>query len=141
MTHDDDDDDGDDDDDDDAEDDGDDDDDDDDDQWLQTETPGVTHFGAYNRPPDGHFFKMIPYLGPGPRICGSMVAALAGSEQVYRLQNLIFGLSQFGCEILNLRLKDLEPKKPIWHMYEQKIDCNQNESPIAAPGFSTAYNI
>ena len=31
------------------------DDDDDDDQWLQTETPGVTHFGAYIRPPDGHF--------------------------------------------------------------------------------------
>ena len=26
-----------------------------DDQWLQTETPGVTHFGAYIRPPDGHF--------------------------------------------------------------------------------------
>ena len=27
-----------------------------DDQWLQTETPGVTHFGAYIRPPDGHFW-------------------------------------------------------------------------------------
>ena len=26
-----------------------------DDQWLQTETPGITHFGAYIRPPDGHF--------------------------------------------------------------------------------------
>ena len=37
-------------------DDGDDKDEEDDDQWLQTETPGVTHFGAYNRPPDGHFF-------------------------------------------------------------------------------------
>ena len=24
--------------------------------WLQAETPGVTHFGAYHRPPDGHFF-------------------------------------------------------------------------------------
>ena len=23
--------------------------------WLQAETPGVTHFGAYHRPPDGHF--------------------------------------------------------------------------------------
>ena len=22
----------------------------------QAETPGVTHFGAYHRPPDGHFF-------------------------------------------------------------------------------------
>ena len=26
------------------------------DLWLQAETPGVTHFGAYHRPPDGHFF-------------------------------------------------------------------------------------
>ena len=26
------------------------------DLWLQAETNGVTHFGAYNRPPDGHFF-------------------------------------------------------------------------------------
>ena len=26
------------------------------DLWLQPETPGVTHFGAYHRPPDGHFF-------------------------------------------------------------------------------------
>ena len=26
------------------------------DLWPQAETPGVTHFGAYNRPPDGHFF-------------------------------------------------------------------------------------
>ena len=26
------------------------------DLWLQVETPGVTHFGAYHRPPDGHFF-------------------------------------------------------------------------------------
>ena len=25
------------------------------DLWLQAETPGVTHFGAYHRPPDGHF--------------------------------------------------------------------------------------
>ena len=23
--------------------------------WLQAETIGVTYFGAYNRPPDGHF--------------------------------------------------------------------------------------
>ena len=23
--------------------------------WLQAEIPGVTHFGAYHRPPDGHF--------------------------------------------------------------------------------------
>ena len=64
------------DDDDDDDDDGDDDDDDDDDDvddddddddakchemtnvniWLQAETNGVTHFGAYNRPQDGHFF-------------------------------------------------------------------------------------
>ena len=28
-----------------------------DDQWLRTETPGVTHFGAYIRPPDVHFFQ------------------------------------------------------------------------------------
>ena len=25
------------------------------DLWLQAETIGVAHFGAYNRPPDGHF--------------------------------------------------------------------------------------
>ena len=25
--------------------------------WLQAETPGVTHFGAYNCSPDGHFLK------------------------------------------------------------------------------------
>ena len=25
------------------------------DLWPQAETPGVTHFGAYHRPPDGHF--------------------------------------------------------------------------------------
>ena len=24
--------------------------------WLQAETPEVIHFGAYHRPPDGHFF-------------------------------------------------------------------------------------
>ena len=28
------------------------------DLWLQAETPGVTHFGAYHRPPDGHFWLM-----------------------------------------------------------------------------------
>ena len=27
------------------------------DLWLQAETTGVTHFGAYNRPPDDHFFQ------------------------------------------------------------------------------------
>ena len=26
------------------------------DLWPQAETPGVTHFGAYHRPSDGHFF-------------------------------------------------------------------------------------
>ena len=26
------------------------------DLWPQAETPGVTHFGAYHRHPDGHFF-------------------------------------------------------------------------------------
>ena len=26
------------------------------DLWLQAETTGVTHFGAYYRPRDGHFF-------------------------------------------------------------------------------------
>ena len=25
---------------------------------LQAETPGVTHFGAYHRPPDGHFLEL-----------------------------------------------------------------------------------
>ena len=25
--------------------------------WPQAETPGVTHFGAYHRPPDGHFYN------------------------------------------------------------------------------------
>ena len=25
------------------------------DLWLKAEAPGVTHFGAYHRPPDGHF--------------------------------------------------------------------------------------
>ena len=25
------------------------------DLWLQAQTPGVTHFRAYHRPPDGHF--------------------------------------------------------------------------------------
>ena len=46
-------------------DDGDDKDEEDDDQWLQTETPGVTHFGAYNRPPDGHFFSCGGYFDTG----------------------------------------------------------------------------
>ena len=32
------------------------------DLWLQAETTGVTHFGAYNRPPDGHFFTWISLL-------------------------------------------------------------------------------
>ena len=27
--------------------------------WLQAETQGVTHFGAYHRPPDGHFFIFV----------------------------------------------------------------------------------
>ena len=31
------------------------------DLWLQAETPGVTHFGAYIRPPDGHFLLFILY--------------------------------------------------------------------------------
>ena len=26
------------------------------------ETPGVTHFGAYHRPPDGNFFNIIKRL-------------------------------------------------------------------------------
>ena len=28
------------------------------DLWLQAETPGVSHFGAYHRPPDGHFLSV-----------------------------------------------------------------------------------
>ena len=28
------------------------------DLWPQAETPGVTHFGAYHRPLDGHFFNL-----------------------------------------------------------------------------------
>ena len=27
--------------------------------WPQSVTPGVIHFGAYHRPPDGHFFPII----------------------------------------------------------------------------------
>ena len=30
------------------------------DLWAQAETPGVTHFGAYHRPPDGHFLTFPP---------------------------------------------------------------------------------
>ena len=29
------------------------------DLWLQAETPGVTHFGAYHRPPDGDFLAIF----------------------------------------------------------------------------------
>ena len=32
------------------------------DLWLQAETTGVTHFGAYNRPQDGHFYLMAIIL-------------------------------------------------------------------------------
>ena len=32
------------------------------DLWLQAETPGVTHFGAYHRPPDGHFLVWLSAL-------------------------------------------------------------------------------
>ena len=34
----------------------------------QAETPGVTHFGAYHRPPDGHFCQksQYRYLSPIP---------------------------------------------------------------------------
>ena len=28
------------------------------DLWPQAETPGVAHFGAYHRPPDGHFLNV-----------------------------------------------------------------------------------
>ena len=31
------------------------------DLWPQAETPGVTHFGAYHRPPDGHFYLFHRY--------------------------------------------------------------------------------
>ena len=29
------------------------------DLWPQAETPGVSHFGAYHRPPDGHFSTFL----------------------------------------------------------------------------------
>ena len=29
------------------------------DLWPRAETPGATHFGAYHRPPDGHFLNII----------------------------------------------------------------------------------
>ena len=29
--------------------------------WPQAETAGVTHFGAYHRPPDGHFWPCPPH--------------------------------------------------------------------------------
>ena len=29
---------------------------------TQAETPGVTHFGAYHRPPDGHFCMEMALL-------------------------------------------------------------------------------
>ena len=29
------------------------------DLWPQAESPGVTHIGAYHRPPDGHFYIVI----------------------------------------------------------------------------------
>ena len=32
------------------------------DLWLQAETTGVAHFGAYNRPPDGHFFRLWTWV-------------------------------------------------------------------------------
>ena len=35
------------------------------DLWLQAETPGVTHFGAYHRPPDGHFYLFHPTVWCG----------------------------------------------------------------------------
>ena len=38
---------------------------------LQAETPGVTHFGAYHRPPDGHFFQFHPNAN-----CGSVMIVL-----------------------------------------------------------------
>ena len=27
--------------------------------WPLAVTPGVTHFGAYHRPPDGHFYQLV----------------------------------------------------------------------------------
>ena len=29
------------------------------DLWPPAETPGVTHFGAYHRPPDGNFYNIV----------------------------------------------------------------------------------
>ena len=45
------------------------------DLWPQVETPGVTHFGAYHRPPDGHFL-----LG---------IECLAGDAMRFWIQNLV----------------------------------------------------
>ena len=65
------------------------------DLWLQAETPGVTHFGAYHRPPDGHFirFQGLYLLAPYKRIMYILGPEIQqGLDKIGSLQQ-IFGAS------------------------------------------------
>ena len=56
------------------------------DLWPQAETPGVTHFGAYHRPPDGHFFSQKPIENKERQILSKMPFKPIGSSAVVELQ-------------------------------------------------------
>ena len=52
---------------------------------LQAETPGVTHFGAYHRPPDGHLLSAL-----------ELFTKEKGSKKFVLLANLIISIFSLG---------------------------------------------
>ena len=43
------------------------------DLWPQADTPGVTHFGAYHRPPDCHFYFFFPFIFFAPSLMSILI--------------------------------------------------------------------
>ena len=97
--------------------------------WPQAETPGVTHFGAYNRPPDGHFFINFNVFQRRRGVCrvlpqqfrmarntetagGSWLPALLRKVRRWRCPHM-FGLVAGVCTVLPCRRLCRRPRLSV----------------------------
>ena len=80
---------------------------------LQAETPGVTHFGAYHRPPDGHFwlFQAIKCLKSQKSLTDSLLgdAVASKKENNCRHMSAVKGLPQDIMKKTSRKLFSLQP--------------------------------
>ena len=90
------------------------------DLWPQAETPGVTYFGAYHRPPDGHFFQKHCIVGSW------QIAILILPILIWKLKILS---SEFGLDkkVLSF-VKAFTGKCLFWLLENYWLDPSKKES-------------